>query len=156
MLCKNESLDWYASLCRLGALKRQVDLQGVFSKINDFIQFEWSKSISLFKIIARMKLLFSNYLGGSITVAAFRGLSNSFTLQSPSPCSQNAVTENNSRLEFLQLQLHDWMVFESRTGEMKVSTSTVAALFSKMALTGQRIAMVDMVLLYLPAFPYLP
>ena len=30
-------------------------------------------------------------------------------------------------------------------GEMKVSTSTVAALFSKMALTGQRIAMVDMV-----------
>ena len=33
------------------------------------------------------------------------------------------------------------------TGEMKVSTSTVAALFSKMALTGQRIAMVDMVLL---------
>ena len=32
-----------------------------------------------------------------------------------------------------------------RTGETKVSTSTVAALFSKMALTGQRIAMVDMV-----------
>ena len=30
---------------------------------------------------------------------------------------------------------------------MKVSTSTVAALFSKMALTGQRIAMVDMVFL---------
>ena len=28
--------------------------------------------------------------------------------------------------------------------ETKVSTSTVAALFSKMALTGQRIAMVDM------------
>ena len=42
------------------------------------------------------------------------------------------------------------------TGEMKVSTSTVAALFSKMALTGQRIAMVDMVLLVFPAFPYLP
>ena len=31
------------------------------------------------------------------------------------------------------------------TGEMKVSTSIVAALFLKMALTGQRIAMVDMV-----------
>ena len=31
--------------------------------------------------------------------------------------------------------------------ETKASTSTVAALFSKMALTGQRIAMVDMVLL---------
>ena len=42
------------------------------------------------------------------------------------------------------------------TGEMKVSTSTVAALFSKMALTGQKIAMVEMVLLVLPAFPYLP
>ena len=41
-------------------------------------------------------------------------------------------------------------------GKMKVSTSTVAALFSKMALTGQRIAMVDMVLLVFPAFPYLP
>ena len=33
------------------------------------------------------------------------------------------------------------------TGEIKVSTSTVAALFSKMALTGQRIAMEDTVLL---------
>ena len=41
-------------------------------------------------------------------------------------------------------------------GEMKVTTSTVAALFSKMALTGQRIAMVDMVLLVFPAFPHLP
>ena len=30
------------------------------------------------------------------------------------------------------------------SGEVKVSTSTVAALFLKMALTGQRIAMVDM------------
>ena len=30
-------------------------------------------------------------------------------------------------------------------GERKLSTSTVADLFSKMALTGQRIAMVDMV-----------
>ena len=35
---------------------------------------------------------------------------------------------------------------------MKVSTSTVAALFSKMALTGQRIAMVDMVLLVFQHF----
>ena len=34
--------------------------------------------------------------------------------------------------------------------------STVEALFLKMALTGQRIAMVDMVLLVFPAFPYLP
>ena len=33
----------------------------------------------------------------------------------------------------------------SHAGEMKASTSTVAVLFSKMALTGQRIAMVDMV-----------
>ena len=41
-------------------------------------------------------------------------------------------------------------------GEIKVSTSTVAALFSKMALTGQRIAMVDMVFLVFTAFPYLP
>ena len=32
-------------------------------------------------------------------------------------------------------------------GEMRVSTSTVVAVFSKMALTGQRIAMVDVVLL---------
>ena len=38
------------------------------------------------------------------------------------------------------------------TGEIKVSTSTVAALFSKMALTGQRIAMVDMVLLFFQLF----
>ena len=38
----------------------------------------------------------------------------------------------------------------------KLSTSTVAALFSKMALTGQRIAMVDMVFLVLTACPYLP
>ena len=43
-----------------------------------------------------------------------------------------------------------------RQGEFKVSASTVAALFSKMALTGQRIAMVDMVLLVFTAFPYLP
>ena len=33
----------------------------------------------------------------------------------------------------------------SDSGEIKISTSTVAALFSKMALTGQRIAIVDMV-----------
>ena len=39
---------------------------------------------------------------------------------------------------------------------MKVSTSTIAALFSKMAVRGQRIAMVDMVLLVFPALPYLP
>ena len=41
-------------------------------------------------------------------------------------------------------------------GEIKVSTSTVAALFSKMALTGQRIAVVDMVLLVFPANSHLP
>ena len=41
-------------------------------------------------------------------------------------------------------------------GEIKVSTSTVAALFSKMASTGQRIAMVDMAFLVFTAFPYLP
>ena len=41
-------------------------------------------------------------------------------------------------------------------GETKLSPSTVAALFSKMALTGQRTAMVDMVLLVFPACPYLP
>ena len=39
------------------------------------------------------------------------------------------------------------VVFVFLNRENKVSTSTVAALFSKMALTGQRIAMVDMVLL---------
>ena len=42
------------------------------------------------------------------------------------------------------------------SGEIKVSTSTVAALFSKMALTGQRIAMVDMAFLVFTAFSYLP
>ena len=48
-------------------------------------------------------------------------------------------------------------IFKLRfTREMKVSTSTVATLFSKMALTRQRIATVDMVLLVLPAFPYIP
>ena len=41
-------------------------------------------------------------------------------------------------------------------GEIKVSTSTVAALFSKMALTGQRIAMVDLVFLVFTAYSYLP
>ena len=40
--------------------------------------------------------------------------------------------------------------------EIKVSTSTVAALFSKMALTGQRIATVDMAFLVFTAFAYLP
>ena len=62
----------------------------------------------------------------------------------------------------LQLQAAIWLDIitsrdaESTSGEIKVSTSTVAALFSKMVLTGQRIAMVDMVLLVFPAFPYLP
>ena len=42
------------------------------------------------------------------------------------------------------------------SGETKLSTSTVAALFSKMALTGRRIAMVDMVFLVFTAFSYLP
>ena len=37
----------------------------------------------------------------------------------------------------------------------KLSTSTVAALFSKMALTSQRIAMVDVVFLVFTAFPYI-
>ena len=41
-------------------------------------------------------------------------------------------------------------------GETKLSTSTVAALFSKMALTGQGIAMVDMAFLVFTAFPHLP
>ena len=43
-----------------------------------------------------------------------------------------------------------------QTGEIKVSTSTVAVLFSKMALTGKRVAMVDMVLLVFPEFLYPP
>ena len=38
-------------------------------------------------------------------------------------------------------------VLPLESGEFKVPTSTVAALFSKMALTGQIIAMVDMALL---------
>ena len=37
------------------------------------------------------------------------------------------------------------------SGKMRVSTSTVAALFLKMALTDQRIAMVDMLLLVFPS-----
>ena len=40
-------------------------------------------------------------------------------------------------------------------GEIKASTSTVAALFSKMALTGERIAMVGLVSLVFPAIPNL-
>ena len=44
--------------------------------------------------------------------------------------------------------------FEPFSGEIKVSTSTVAVPFSKMALTGQRIAMVDMVFASF-ACPYL-
>ena len=44
----------------------------------------------------------------------------------------------------------------SLAGEIKVSTSTVAALFLTMALTGQRIAMVDMVFVVFTAFPYPP
>ena len=47
------------------------------------------------------------------------------------------------------------LCFSVCTGKMKVSISTVAALFSRTAMTGQRIAMVDMVVLVLPAFPYL-
>ena len=43
-------------------------------------------------------------------------------------------------------------VFSCVAGETKVSTSTAAALFSKMALTGQRIAMVDMVSHFLQHF----
>ena len=46
--------------------------------------------------------------------------------------------------------------FFPASGETKLSTSTVAALFSKMALTGQRIAMVDMLFQVFTAFPYLP
>ena len=42
--------------------------------------------------------------------------------------------------------------FAPTSGEIKVSTSTIAALFSKMALTSERIAMVDMVLLVFSAF----
>ena len=45
---------------------------------------------------------------------------------------------------------------KTQPGKIKISTSTVAVLFSKMALTGQRIAMVDMVLPVFPAFPCLP
>ena len=44
---------------------------------------------------------------------------------------------------------------DTRGPGKKVSTSTVAALFSKKALTGQRITMVGMVLLVFSAFPYL-
>ena len=43
------------------------------------------------------------------------------------------------------------LYFVTFTGNMKVSTSTVEALFSNIALTGQRIAMVDIVLLVFPA-----
>ena len=57
------------------------------------------------------------------------------------------VTKANSKEARQQAEAHC-----STTGEIKVSTSTVAALFSKMALTGQRIAMVDMVLLVFQHF----
>ena len=50
--------------------------------------------------------------------------------------------------------LRSGFVHEAQTRARNVSTSTVAALLSKMALTGQRIAMVDMVLLVFPAFSY--
>ena len=46
--------------------------------------------------------------------------------------------------------------FSTAPGIWKYLPSTVAALFSKMALTGQRIAVVDMVLLVFPASLYLP
>ena len=56
----------------------------------------------LFKIITRMKLLFSNYLGDYSY--SFQG-SVEFALQLQSPCSfmQNAVTENNSPHEFSRI-----------------------------------------------------
>ena len=59
---------------------------------------------------------------------------------------------------FTRTKVQNWisLTLSRKTGEIKVSTSTVAALFSKMALTGQRIAMVDMVFLVFTAFSYLP
>ena len=50
--------------------------------------------------------------------------------------------------------LTTWLDDHHKAGKMNVSTSTVVALFSKMALTGHKIAMVDVVLL--PACPYVP
>ena len=64
-----------------------------------------------------MKLLFSNYLG--ITVTAFRGLSNYFALQLQFPCfcskmQLHEIIPLGNFKNFLQLQLHDLMVFESK------------------------------------------
>ena len=42
-------------------------------------------------------------------------------------------------------------MYSSGTGEIKVSTSTVEALFSRVALRGQKIAIVDMVFLVFTA-----
>ena len=53
-------------------------------------------------------------------------------------------------------KITDMRFFLTYNWGIRASTSTVAALFSRKALTGQRIAMVDMVLLVFPAFPYLP
>ena len=43
-------------------------------------------------------------------------------------------------------------LMNSDTGKIKAHTSTVVALFSKMALTSQRIAMVDLVFLVFTEF----
>ena len=61
------------------------------------------------------------------------------------------LSETLCRTSFLE-SLDD----PGKAGGIKVSTSTAAALFLQMALTGQRIAMVDLVFLVFTAFAYLP
>ena len=65
-------------------------------------------------------------------------------------------TQNAAFFERKRPKRLSWHRGKSLIGGIKASTSTVAALFSKTALTGQRIAMVDMVFLVFTAFPYLP
>ena len=65
------------------------------------------------------------------------------------PVNQDSqYTLNQPRESFPDMLLAALLgIHPSLSGEIKVSTSTVAAFFSKMASTGQRIAIVDMVLL---------
>ena len=89
----------------------------------------------LFKIITRMKLLFSNYLGDYSY--SFQGSSEliSITVTVSLFFFQIGVTGiislRNSQ-EFRQLQLHDLMVFELKIGRReKTPTPKISALLSK-------------------------
>ena len=92
----------------------------------------------------------------------FRGPARSFFRYKPTASQKTAGTSDIPGIFWNSGWLRDRTGTGNRnrrnrfSGETKVSTSTVAVLFSKMALTDQRIAMVDMVFLVFTAFPYLP